>query len=308
LTGKQPRVALIGGEAAGLQALRLLLLRGCEIVAVVASESGPGRGATLAAAARRSGLPLRPPEAVDDLALVDELVERETDLLLNVHSLVILPEPLLTASRIGSFNLHPGPLPEYAGLMAPSWAIYNGEETHAVTLHWMEPAVDTGPVAWSSRFAVEERDTGLTLSARCAREGVPLIDRLLGAVEARDEVPRVVQDPSRRRYYSREPPQRGMLVWSKPARRIVDFVRASDYRPFSSPWGHPKSQIGGKTVEIVEAAVMDREAGAPPGTIATVDGTTAVASADLWVAILRISAGGAYVGPEQVLRPGETLS
>jgi methionyl-tRNA formyltransferase len=99
-----------------------------------------------------------------------------------------------------------------------------------------------------------------------------------------------------------------MLVWSKPARRIVDFVRASDYRPFSSPWGHPKSQIGGKTVEIVEAAVTDREAGAPPGTIATVDGTTAVASADLWVAILRISAGGAYVGPEQVLRPGETLS
>ena len=38
--------------------------------------------------------------------------------------------------------------PEYAGLNAPSWAIYNGEPAHGVTLHWMEAAIDTGPIAW----------------------------------------------------------------------------------------------------------------------------------------------------------------
>ena len=71
--------------------------------------------------------------------------EQGVDLLLNVHSLYLIARrTVVAAPRIGSFNLHPGPLPEYAGLNTPSWAIYNGEREHGVTVHWMEPGVDTG--------------------------------------------------------------------------------------------------------------------------------------------------------------------
>src|SRR5919109_2815282 len=134
-------VVLVAEEAAGLRALRLLDASEHEVVAVL-SSSGTG-----------FGRPVRDPLAVTDPAFAGEL--RDVDLLLNVHSLHIAAPAVVAAPRTGSFNLHPGPLPEYAGLNAPSWAIYNGETRHAVTLHWMEPEVDAGPIAYAAELAIE---------------------------------------------------------------------------------------------------------------------------------------------------------
>ena len=61
-------------------------------------------------------------------------------------------------------NLHPGPLPQYAGLNVPSWAIYNGEVTHGVSLHRMDSGIDTGPIAYQASVLIGPRDTGLSLS------------------------------------------------------------------------------------------------------------------------------------------------
>ena len=101
------------------------------------------------------------------------------DLLLNVHALSVLPAELVAAPRIGSFNLHPGPLPGYAGLNAPSWAIYHGEKTHAVTVHWMDGGIDTGPIAYQSELEITDEDRGFTLSAKCVRAGLPMLQDLL---------------------------------------------------------------------------------------------------------------------------------
>ena len=54
--------------------------------------------------------------------------KNDIDILINVHSNIIICNEVLTSPQIGSFNLHPGPLPEYAGLNPISWAIYNGEK------------------------------------------------------------------------------------------------------------------------------------------------------------------------------------
>jgi methionyl-tRNA formyltransferase len=94
------------------------------------------------------------------------LRERDVDILLNLHSLVVLGADVVAALRVGSFNLNPGPLPEYAGLNAPSWAIYRGESRHAVSLHWMDAGIDSGPIAYESSFEIDDSDTGLSLTAQ----------------------------------------------------------------------------------------------------------------------------------------------
>ncbi len=53
------------------------------------------------------------------------------------------------------------------------------------------------------------------------------------------EIPAIVQDRSRWRYYGTQVPQGGRVLWSQPARDIVNFTRACDYGPFRSPWGIP---------------------------------------------------------------------
>ena len=229
-------VLLVAEEAAGLQALKLLDASAHEVVAVL-SSSGEGFGRAV-----------RDPRAVTDPAFAEEL--RNVDLLLNVHSLHVAAPEVVEAPRIGSFNLHPGPLPEYAGLNAPSWAIYDGRRQHAVTLHWMAAEVDAGPVAYWAELPIEPDDTGVSLSAKCVRAGLPLVERLLDDARS-GGIPRHEQDLARRGWHGAEAPHGGRLPWTLPAARAVDLVRAADYSPFESPWGHPTASLAGRPLEFV---------------------------------------------------------
>ena len=295
-------------QAAGIQALRLVVRRGWDVDAVLTSASAPEAGATVADVARRLGLRTLSPRAAAASDLADEFRERRVDLLLNVHSLVVIDADVVAAPRVGSFNLHPGPLPEYAGLNAPSWAIFNGEPQHGVTLHWMDAGIDTGPVAWSRRFPLRRSETGISLSMRCVREGMPLIERLLDHVESRRPIPRRPQASDERRFFEGRPPHGGRLSWLEPSRQIVDFVRASDYRPFLSPWGHPQTFLEARTVGVAQVAATRRASTAPPGTVAAGrDGAVLVAAGDRWVAVERVHAEGAYRDAADVLRPGDVL-
>ena len=299
------KMLLVAEEAAGIQVLRRVAASGHELVGVFTAPPTRGGGATVAGVAEHLGVTVEPSERVRDAALAGEIRERGVDLLLNVHSLFVVHADVVAAPRIGSFNLHPGPLPEYAGLNAPSWAIYNGEERHAVTVHSMEPGIDTGAVAYEASFPLTETDTGLAVSLRCVREGLPLLERLLADAE-RDAVPARPQDLSRRRYFGREAPQEGRVEWSRTAREVVDFVRACDYFRFPSPWGSPLARLDGGEVAILKAAPTGRPtAGEPAGTVGGADdGAVPVAAADEWVAVQRVAVDGSPQDAAAVLRPG----
>jgi methionyl-tRNA formyltransferase len=244
---------------------------------------------------------------VREPAFADWIHAHEVDLLLNVHSLFVINSDVIKAPRIGALNLHPGPLPEYAGLNAPSWAIYFGETRHAVTLHWMDVEIDTGAIAYSAGFDVEEEDTGLSLSARCVREGLPLIAQLLEAAAVDpSSIPRVPQDLSRRRYFGRDAPDGGRISWTRPAQRVVALVRACDYLPFSSPWGSATSRTDGQEVAVLKAARTGRPTDAEPGTVGEAEGDSVqVAAQDEWVLVSRVQPkGGRPVPAADVLTPG----
>jgi methionyl-tRNA formyltransferase len=301
-------VLLVAEESAGIQVLRRLAEGPHNVVAVLAAAPTTGGGATVAQAAERLGVPLLPSERVRAPEFGGWIRDQGVDLLLNVHSLFIMCREVVEAPRIGGFNLHPGPLPRYAGLSAPSWAIYEGETTHAVTLHWLEPGIDTGAIAFEQRFPISDDDTGLSLSARCVREGLPLVDELVATAERGDAIPARPQDLRKRRYFGRQPPQDGRLSWSAPAREIVNFVRAADYSPFRSPWGHPKARFAGEEIEVVRATVTGRATAAAPGTIGdAVDGGVTVAAAEEWVLVRRVRAGGRYVAAGSILESGGRL-
>jgi methionyl-tRNA formyltransferase len=273
------RVALLCEEAAGGRALQLLARGQHEVAAVLSSPGAPAW--TLA---QRLGLAPVPAGRVREPGFADELARLRVDLLLNVHSLYIVPEAVLRVPAHGAYNLHPGPLPDYAGLNAPSWAIYNGEDRHGVTLHRMEPGIDSGPIAFQERFAITPEDTGLSLSLRCAQKGLALIERLLAADPA--SLALAPQDLSRRRYFGRGVPQGGRIDWRQSARRIHAFVRACDYHPFVSPWGAAVADLGGQRVPVLKVALTGEPCDAAPGTVRTdASQRTFVASADEWVTI-----------------------
>lgn len=266
-------------------------------------------GGPVSSAAEALGVPTAPAELVTDPGLAERLERESVDLLLNIHSLHVVDGAVLEAPRIGAFNLHPGPLPQYAGLNVPSWAIYRGERTHAVTVHWMSPEIDAGAIAYTESFEISPDDTGLSLTVRCARRGIELISRLIeDAALDPGRIPADQQDMSGRRYFEPGPPDGGRAPWSSTARQVVDLVRASDYLPFDSPWGHPFSRLGDRRIEIVRASLSGETADADPGTIRDGRGESMqVAAADEWVVAERVLVDGEASEPAEALRPGDRL-
>lgn len=290
-------VLLVGEESAGVQALRMLAKTDHRVVAVLtgAARDAPGnavRGVSVHALAERLGHPTLPADLVKDPGFADEVRRLDVDLILNIHSLFIMHETVAAGARLGAFNLHPGPLPAYAGLNSPSWAILHGEQRHGVTLHWMEVGIDKGPIAYQALFPIGDTDTGLTVAGRCVREGLRLVATLLDdAATQPSAVPRRAQDLSQRSYFGREIPHGGALDWRWPARTVVNFVRACDYHPLPSPWGYPAARAGDMSIAIARARATGEAAVAPPGTVVPAPDAVRVACGDQWIEVTHVWCG-----------------
>jgi methionyl-tRNA formyltransferase len=302
------RVVLVGEEAAGLRVMREILAAGHELVAVLASALRETRPPpALWHQAQALGLPILPPASVADAAFLNLLRAERVELLLNVHSLVVLPEAILAVPRLGCFNLHPGPLPEYAGLNTVSWAIYHGERDYGVTLHRMSSRIDAGEIASLARFEIGDRDTALGVYAKCLSFGLPLVAKLLRDA-AEGSLRLIPQDLRRRRYFGREVPENGHVSWQKPASQIHDFVRACDYAPFPSPWGHPLARVRERTFAIARSELVDLAGRAAPGTVAEVGTAGAlVACGDGWLRLRRLLLEDHPLAPADLLQPGDVL-
>lgn len=292
-------VALVAEEAAGARALRLLAQREQPLAAVLTKTP------SVAALAAELDLPQLAPDLVLDPSFAGWLEERGVDLLLNVHSVLNPDAGVLAAPRVGSFNMHPGPLPRYAGFNAPSWAIAEGEQRHAVTVHWMTPELDAGPIAYEQRFEIAPGDTGLRVATKCVREGIPLLARLLADAE-RGEVPSRPQAREGGHFYWYEVPHGGRLPWQAGAQGVVDLVRAADYSPYPSPWGAFLTGVDGEDVAVVRASRTGEATEAPPGTIGAPRGEAAPVSAgDEWVLVEHSRRGGEDLAPAALLPEGE---
>jgi methionyl-tRNA formyltransferase len=304
-------IALSAEESAGVQILRSIAAGPHRVALVLTSRPGAEvRGATVWHLARTLGLETLPARRVRRPELARRLEEEGVDLLLNVHSLHVIHDAVVRVPRIGAFNLHPGPLPRYAGLNAPSHALRLGETSYGVTLHWMDAGIDTGAIAWQTTFEIGDGETGLTLSIRCIREGVALLTRLLETA-GRDasSIPRVEQSVSERTYFGRGIPDDGRLAWDRPARSVFDFIRAADFHPLPSPWGTLRARFGDAVIGIVRAGPPRGPADAAPGTIATgPDGVTLVACRDAWLPLVLVRHEGAVRDAADVLRDGMRLT
>jgi methionyl-tRNA formyltransferase len=109
-------------------------------------------------------------------------------------------------------------------------------------------------------------------------------------------VPSIEQDHTAFRLFHRAPPDDGMFDWKRPAAQVSAFIRAFDYHPLPSPWGHPMTVLNGRHVGVLGALRTHRRTNSPPGTIeAAPDRSVYVACSDEWLRIRRMVIDGRVV-------------
>ena len=149
-------------------------------------------------------------------------------------------------SQLGIINIHYAPLPRYGGYWPEMWAIWNCETKFAVTMHYVEKGLDTGPIIdqkWFDIDPLESRHSLYQKSTRfCQQMLLENLDRiLLGKVECTSQV------ESERSYFSKSLPNDGYLDLSWDAETQNRFLRAISFPGFPGP----KIKIGSQTLTIL---------------------------------------------------------
>ncbi len=197
------RVMLAAAYAGGVSTLNLLSSSpDCNLVVVLTPYDRPS-GAQLAEMCKKRDITLVHGELVKDPTFATDVLKYGVDIGLSVQCPYIVCPEVLAAAKIGWFNLHGGPLPRYAGAKPTQAAISRGEKEYGVTLHWMMPEIDAGPIVAQCMFPVFPQHTWQTLLRDSLRKGMPLIGQLLDLARTQSPIPRIEQDLSQREYFGR---------------------------------------------------------------------------------------------------------
>ncbi len=88
---------------------------------------------------------------------------------------MLLDRPALAAVRLGYVNLHFSILPRWRGAAPVQAALMEGDDRTGVSLMWLEPGLDTGPVSAVRSMSIAPYENAGQLTARLAAAGAALL-------------------------------------------------------------------------------------------------------------------------------------
>ena len=241
MNAKDLRIVFMGTPEFAVPSLRALVAGGYRVVAVVTAPDKPaGRGQRLhesdvKVAARELGLPVLQPEKLRAPEFVEALQALRPDLGI-VIAFRMLPEVVWAMPRLGTFNLHASLLPQYRGAAPINWAIINGERETGVTTFLLNHEIDKGAILGQIHVPIGEEDTVGTMYEKLMQTGTGLV---LDTVEqiAAGEIHPIEQQQIDETTLKPAPKifkEDCRIDWSRPGRRIVDFIRGLS--PYPSAW------------------------------------------------------------------------
>ena len=303
---------VVGKNRAAVAALEVIRAAGDELACVVVDPADAGEDGwqpSLRRAAASAEARIEATSNLNDPAFVETLRSLEPDVLVSIQAAQIMRRALLETPRIGAVNLHFGPLPRYRGVAPIAWAIINGEDATAVTLHVMDPGIDSGPILAAATVPIGRDETARSLYDRCTEAAIDLFatewPRIRGG--ALDGRP---QDGASL-YYNRHSIDfnRRTIGWQRDARDIANWTRALIFPPMQLP----HVMVDGRQVDV-GAVSWDREphAARPGEVLEAADGRVVVAAPGGRVILCELSRQGAPLSEQMLaeagLAPGAVLS
>jgi phosphoribosylglycinamide formyltransferase 1 len=119
-----------------------------------------------------------------------------------VNGTRILSKKLLAAVNVPFINTHMGITPAYRGVHGGYWALASDDREHCgVTVHLVDPGVDTGGILYQALIAPEADDNFSTYPILQLAQGLSLMRDALRDVAVGGLNPRVSDGPSRQWYH-----------------------------------------------------------------------------------------------------------
>ncbi len=115
-----------------------------------------------------------------DTALCQSIDQQQPDLLVLAGFMRILTPEFVEHYRGRMVNIHPSLLPKFRGLNTHERALAAGEQEHGVTVHFVTPELDGGPVIAQAKVPILARDDAETLANRVLEQEHQLYPQVIG--------------------------------------------------------------------------------------------------------------------------------
>ena len=242
------RIVVHGQDAFGKAVLETLLARGENVVAVCCAPDKAGKPEDpLKVLAREKGLPLHQPKSWKTPEALELMKSFNADVCLMAYVLLFIPQPVLDAPRLGTFQYHPSLLPAHRGPSSINWPIAMGKTRTGLTIFWPDEGLDEGPILIQKSVEIGPDDTlGDVYFKKLFPMGVDAMMEGLDLVKAGVKL-RHKQNLAEGSYESWFKKDGAELDWSKPVADVYNAIRAAN--PAPGAW----SMIKGVKLDIYDA-------------------------------------------------------
>jgi len=282
------RIVVHGQQAFGRAVLERLIERGENIVAVCTAPDKEGRPLDpLKELAIEHGLPVHQPASWKTTEALTLMQSFDADVCIMAYVLLFVPQPVLDAPRLGSFQYHPSLLPMHRGPSSINWPIAMGATRTGLSIFWPNEGLDEGPILMQKECEIGPDETlGDIYFKKLYPMGVDAMIESLDLVKA-GTAPKQVQNLDEGSYESWFGKAQAEIDWNRPAADVYNTIRAANPQP--GAW----TTVKGDTLQLFDSRLIET-ADAEPGVVVEVsdDGILVAAGDGAGVRISRVRPAG----------------
>jgi methionyl-tRNA formyltransferase len=228
------RILFMGNNWVGWQIVEWLREQGEDIVGLVVHPAHKRKygdeiisAAVLPPNVVFDGSTLRQPEVMEAIA------ELKPEIALSVLFGYILRADFINIFKLGVINLHPALLPYNRGAYPNVWSIVD-QTPVGVTLHYIDPGIDTGEIIAQQEVKVEPIDTGKSLYQKLEQASLALFNEIWPHIKA-NEINRFHQNLETGTFHRAadvEKIDEIDLDRNYTARELINVLRARTFPPY----------------------------------------------------------------------------
>ncbi len=188
--------------------------------------------------ARQRGIRIYSPAKPNEPRFVEEMQVLAADLFIAVGYALILKPALLALPKVAATNFHASLLPNYRGKHPVFWTLRGGEVWAGLTVHHMDPGIDTGDIIYQVKVRTRRDDTVASLYGRIIDRSIGLVGQLVSEAEE-GRLPRKYQPAGLGSYFSSTTPADFRIDWAWPAEKIRRHIVMSPGGCFAPVAGRP---------------------------------------------------------------------
>lgn len=250
------RIVVHGQQAFGRAVLERLLERDEDIVAICTAPDKEGRPIDpLKELALEKGLPVHQPASWKTPEALELMQSFEADVCMMAYVLLFVPDAVVNAPRLGSFQYHPSLLPMHRGPSSINWPIAMGSTRTGLSIFWPNDGLDEGDILMQKECEIGPNETlGDIYFKKLYPMGVDAMIESLDLVKA-GSAPKVVQNLEEGSYESWFGKNQAEIDWSKPAADIYNIIRAANPQP--GAW----TTVDGETLKMFDSHHVENVTG-----------------------------------------------